>query len=835
MKKIALLLLALFATPALGAGPILWGGSNTARNLQSNLNTDRLAIAGTTGSGYIDYAEQVTNPATPATGHLRTFAYGGNAFGIFGENGLRALLDTAALTGNRTYSFPDTSGTFTLDGTGGFTQGSVAFAGASGLLAQDNANFFWNDTTNRLGLGLTNPREQLELTGNLRLAGASIIYLDANAFIHGDGGTGNFFAGYGTTYSDIAVNGSTAIGFNARGSSRSVVIGTSAGASLAGSGNQYHTFLGWSSGTNAETGGVNVTGGSDSICLGDACGFDSATPVNSVAIGASTIGRTNNQVTLGNYGHTAFTLGSDLYSAGNSIARTIRVGDAFGSDKSAGDVSIQGSRSTGSGTSGKILIKAAPSATTSSSLNTVQTLATFDPGTTTVGSTVTIKGQSTQTNPIAIVENNAGTDLWAVNATGAIAYGGATGSTGQILASAGATGVPTWFSYKNTTDDNTFLGDSAGAALASGGTENSFFGDEAGLAVTTGDWNTLIGSGAGKGITTGTDNTTVGYQACIGFAASAEMTCLGAGTSAGSGTPTGLVVIGKSATANDTGSVTVGASAKIYQGGVSVGYQAGTALSHAAGNSAYYNTLIGYRAGADLTSGSTNTVVGYASRAGTIALGNTIVGFDNGNNTLGLGAAITDGGLNIMVGNQVDLATNTTDLAVIVGGQGIAGQNDVVIGSEASSAGSNNVMIGEHVGFNLPTATGTTAVGYNAAQTLSTGNNNTLIGTAADVSTGTFTNSVALGASASAGASNMAQVGNSSVNVLALGGSLGLFYTTTTSTTSCTTACATEPSPLSSASGLCINGWRTDTKAPLTTGCADNTNVNKGCLCAGIK
>ncbi len=36
---------------------------------------------------------------------------------------------------------------------GGFTQGSVIFAGASGILSQDNANFYWNDSTLNLGLG----------------------------------------------------------------------------------------------------------------------------------------------------------------------------------------------------------------------------------------------------------------------------------------------------------------------------------------------------------------------------------------------------------------------------------------------------------------------------------------------------------------------------------------------------------------------------------------------------------------------------------------------------------------------------------------------------------
>jgi hypothetical protein len=37
------------------------------------------------------------------------------------------------------------------------TSGSILFGGASGLLAQDNANLFWDDTNNRLGIGTTAP------------------------------------------------------------------------------------------------------------------------------------------------------------------------------------------------------------------------------------------------------------------------------------------------------------------------------------------------------------------------------------------------------------------------------------------------------------------------------------------------------------------------------------------------------------------------------------------------------------------------------------------------------------------------------------------------------
>jgi hypothetical protein len=46
-----------------------------------------------------------------------------------------------------------------------FTTGSVVFAGASGTYTQDNANFFWDDTNNRLGIGTSSPTEKLEVYG----------------------------------------------------------------------------------------------------------------------------------------------------------------------------------------------------------------------------------------------------------------------------------------------------------------------------------------------------------------------------------------------------------------------------------------------------------------------------------------------------------------------------------------------------------------------------------------------------------------------------------------------------------------------------------------------
>lgn len=47
-----------------------------------------------------------------------------------------------------------------------FTAGSVVFAGASGVYSQDNANLFWDDANNRLGIGIATPQASLEVIGS---------------------------------------------------------------------------------------------------------------------------------------------------------------------------------------------------------------------------------------------------------------------------------------------------------------------------------------------------------------------------------------------------------------------------------------------------------------------------------------------------------------------------------------------------------------------------------------------------------------------------------------------------------------------------------------------
>src|SRR3990167_1608824 len=54
-----------------------------------------------------------------------------------------------------------------LKGNTGFTAGSVLFVDSDTQIAEDNANLFWDDTNNRLGVGTTSPAGKLQVNGSI--------------------------------------------------------------------------------------------------------------------------------------------------------------------------------------------------------------------------------------------------------------------------------------------------------------------------------------------------------------------------------------------------------------------------------------------------------------------------------------------------------------------------------------------------------------------------------------------------------------------------------------------------------------------------------------------
>lgn len=58
-----------------------------------------------------------------------------------------------------------------------FTAGSVVFAGVSGVYSQDNANLFWDDSNNRLGIGTNSPTAGLHIRAGSTAASSAPIKL----------------------------------------------------------------------------------------------------------------------------------------------------------------------------------------------------------------------------------------------------------------------------------------------------------------------------------------------------------------------------------------------------------------------------------------------------------------------------------------------------------------------------------------------------------------------------------------------------------------------------------------------------------------------------------
>jgi hypothetical protein len=114
-----------------------------------------------------------------------------------------------------------------------FTTGSVVFAGASGTYTQDNANFFWDDTNNYLGIGTASPVGRLTITGTTFITSAiSQIRTSVgqwNTFITSSG-TLTFRQGDITVpadYLNITSTGNVGIGTTSPGASLNVVANTS--------------------------------------------------------------------------------------------------------------------------------------------------------------------------------------------------------------------------------------------------------------------------------------------------------------------------------------------------------------------------------------------------------------------------------------------------------------------------------------------------------------------------------------------------------------------------------------------------------------------------------
>jgi len=134
------------------------------------VSSDKLFInntAVTSSAADLNQLDGITlgTAAQANTGDFATAAQGNTA-----DTALQVVaVDGSTITGDGTGGNPlvaASQGISIGDTVTGATQGSVLFAGSSGVLTQDNANLFFDDSTNRLGVGTNNPSVLLHVQEN---------------------------------------------------------------------------------------------------------------------------------------------------------------------------------------------------------------------------------------------------------------------------------------------------------------------------------------------------------------------------------------------------------------------------------------------------------------------------------------------------------------------------------------------------------------------------------------------------------------------------------------------------------------------------------------------
>jgi trimeric autotransporter adhesin len=540
----------------------------------------------------------------------------------------------------------------------------VAFWSASGSLS-GNSNFYWDNSSSRLGIGTVSPNQQLEITGSFRFPSTTtpttgVIYKGTAPFIHnykpaGRTGANTFVGEFAGNFSMSGSNVweascNTVAGYFAMNNNSSGYNNTAVGAytMMSNTTGYKNTAVGYNSLMTNSTGYNNTAIGSlvlDNNTLGyfnTGCGnealFANTKGNYNTAVGESTL--QNDTTAIGNTALGASAL--DSYVNGNyntavgyladvsamTLTNTVVIGyNAIAS--ASNQVRL------GNGDIQTFYCKGAWQATSSSNPNMV-----VDSDGKIMRSTATIPSGTGSATQVAFWSSSGvlsgNSNLFWDNGNSRLGIG--TVTPNQQLEIAGAFRFPATSSsstgviYKGA---DRFIHDYKPASGLGG---NTFLGINAGNFTMTAtgsqsSYNTGIGNLSLTGLTTGSENTATGYLA------------LTANTSGSSNTAIGVQALN----ANTSGgqNVAIGKDAMYYStGGNSntvVGNQAGRGAS---GNSYTANTLLGYQAGNIISTGSQNILLGY-----------------------GAGANVTSGSHNIMIGYNLSAPSATGNDQVVIGDQ----------------------------------------------------------------------------------------------------------------------------------------------------------------------
>ena len=176
-------------TTTTGTGNLTLAGAvskfRTFASVLSTGDTTYYSIVEQVGTAWEVGIGTFTSPSTLARTTILSSSNGGSAVDFAAGTKdvfitLPAPRTVVSISGGSTGLTPATAsyGEVTLAGTlvvgnGGtgtsstFTSGSIVFAGASGVYSQDNANLFYDNTNDRLGVGTTTPVSKIQASGDV--------------------------------------------------------------------------------------------------------------------------------------------------------------------------------------------------------------------------------------------------------------------------------------------------------------------------------------------------------------------------------------------------------------------------------------------------------------------------------------------------------------------------------------------------------------------------------------------------------------------------------------------------------------------------------------------
>tara|TARA_R110002110_G_scaffold2253_5_gene10225 strand:- start:843 stop:2654 length:1812 start_codon:yes stop_codon:yes gene_type:complete len=315
---------------------------------------------------------------------------------------------------------------------------------------------------------------------------------------------------------------------------------------------------------------------------------------------------------------------------------------------------------------------------------------------------------------------------------------------------------------------NTFLGRGAGELATS--SNSVCVGNHAGSKAMTNGYNTYVGQAAGNGTTSGQQNICMGNSAGLAIVTGNFNTMLGYATNGIDGANQIAIGRGMVTTASNTfvlGSDQSGGKTLLHgefgavgdtKLGVNLGttYVAPTATLHVKGGGTTFDKV------ALLVTDSNDIQLMKLTSAGD----NICIGRTAGDALIGGG-----GTYNVLLGENAGAAITSGDANIVIGKNAVCspgGQNNIVMGEAAgkTTMGLNNTLIGAYTGFNLNAGNHNVFLGYFAGLACTTGSQNVSIGRESNI-LNVGSNQIAIGYQVVTTATDQINIGNNIVGSMA--------------------------------------------------------------------